>query len=82
MNVVAGNITVSGTASVGAAAGVPVITKTTEAYIGQNTSVTALGTSTPIAVETGLSLATTKTTFNPASALQPDGTTLNRVVLE
>ncbi|MFN5854601.1 MAG: hypothetical protein ACK456_01665, partial [Pseudanabaenaceae cyanobacterium] len=37
-----GNVTVSGTGSIGAAVNVPVVIKTTEAYIGANASVTGL----------------------------------------
>jgi hypothetical protein len=43
LNILSGNISGSGTASVGAAAGVPVITKTTEAFIGAGAQVGALG---------------------------------------
>ena len=77
MNVIAGNLAFSGTASIGAAAGVPIVTKVTEAYIGQNARVDAKGKAAPTAVETGLSATTTPTTFDPQTAVQPDHTSIN-----
>ncbi|EXI89661.1 MAG: hypothetical protein AW11_01349 [Candidatus Accumulibacter regalis] len=43
LDIRSGNYSESGTASIGAAAAVPVINKTTEAYIGQSAQVVALG---------------------------------------
>jgi mucin-19 len=53
LNILTGNFSGSGTASVGAAAGVPVITKTTEAFIGAGANVGALGLGSAIDAENG-----------------------------
>ena len=53
LNLLSGNFSGSGTASVGAAAGVPVVTKTTEAFIGAGAHVGALGLGNPIEAENG-----------------------------
>src|SRR5690606_41740140 len=42
-DMIAGSLAVSGTVSVGAAAAVPVVTKTTSAFIGDNSIVQGLG---------------------------------------
>ena len=77
MNVIAGNLAFSGSVSVGAAAGVPIVTKKTEAFLGQNVQVTAKGNAGPSTVATGLGSQTTPTTFDPQSAVQPDGSSIN-----
>jgi hypothetical protein len=77
MNVISGNLTFSGVASIGAAAGVPIVNKTTEAYIGQNAHITAKGNASNSTVDTGLAASTTPTTFNPQTAVQPDGQSIN-----
>jgi hypothetical protein len=53
LNLLSGNLSGSGTLSVGVAASVPVITKTTEAFIGAGASVGALGLGTAVNAETG-----------------------------
>lgn len=53
LNIISGNFSGAGEASVGAAAAVPVITKTTEAFIGANAIVNALGLGSPIQAENG-----------------------------
>ncbi len=53
LNILSGNFSGSGTASVGAAAGVPVITKTTEAFIGAGAHVGALGLGNGIEADNG-----------------------------
>ncbi len=53
LNILTGNFAGSGTASVGAAAGVPVVSKTTEAFIGAGAHVGALGLGNGIQAENG-----------------------------
>ena len=53
LDVISGNVSFSGTAAVGVAAVVPVVTKTTEAYIGQYADVTAKGLAAGAEVNTG-----------------------------
>ena len=63
---ISGNISASGTASVGAAVVVPVVSKTTEAFVGQNARVTGLGNSTGLPVKTGtFTISLTDTRFGP-----------------
>ncbi len=71
LQVISGNLTFSGTASIGAAAAVPIITKTTEAYVGQFANITVLGSdANGITVNSGaLNVTTTPTTFTPQSAI-------------
>ena len=52
LDVIGGNISCGGTAAVGAAAAVPVITKNTHAFIGDNAKVNAAGNSA-VSVKTG-----------------------------
>jgi hypothetical protein len=54
LNIISGNFAGSGEASLGAAAGVPVITKTTEAFVGAGANVTALGQGSPIQADNGV----------------------------
>ena len=53
MDILAGNVSVSGSASVGAAAGVPVVNKNTEAYIAANATVNGRGNGAAVNVDTG-----------------------------
>ncbi len=53
LDLLSGNISGSGELTVGAAAGVPVITKTTEAFIGANAKVSALGLGSAIQADNG-----------------------------
>ena len=53
LDLLSGDLTGSGQLSIGAAAGVPVITKTTEAFIGAGANVTALGLGNAIQAENG-----------------------------
>ena len=53
MDVLSGNLAFSATAAVGVAAVVPVVTKTTEAYIGEYADVTAKGLAAGAEVNTG-----------------------------
>ncbi|MGA2499913.1 MAG: hypothetical protein ABSH20_19420, partial [Tepidisphaeraceae bacterium] len=71
INVISGNVTVSGTASVGAAAAVPVVTKTTESYVAAGAQVVALGKDgSGITINNGtLGAVTTPTVFSPAAAV-------------
>ena len=78
LNVVAGNLSAAGSAAVGAAAAVPVVTKTTDSYIGDNATVNATGGITGIAAPSGsLTLAMTDTRFDPSQAIEGNGMTLN-----
>src|SRR5262249_20953336 len=43
LNVIAGTLAAAGSAAVGAAAAVPIVTKVTRAFIGDNSTFTALG---------------------------------------
>ena len=68
MNVIAGNISGGGTAAVGAAVSVPVVTKETHAYIGDYAKVDAAGNGTALTVATGsYTVATEDTRFDPAT---------------
>ena len=70
LDLIAGNVSGSGTAAVGAAASVPVITKTTTAYIGDHARVTGKGGGGGLAVKTAaLSLTQIDTRFDGASAV-------------
>ena len=53
LNILTGNFSGSGTASVGASAGVPIVTKTTEAFIGAGAHLSALGLGNGIEAENG-----------------------------
>ncbi len=69
LTVVAGNIAISGTASVGAGAAVPIITKVTSATIGDLARVTALATPAQIGHDTvnagGFTTSANDLRFNP-----------------
>ena len=67
LNVIAGNISGGGTAAVGAAVSVPVVTKETHAWIGNYAKVDAAGNGSPITVGTGsYTVASKDTRFDPA----------------
>ena len=68
LDVIAGNLSVSGSASVGAAAAVPVVTKTTEAFVGAHSHVTALGQSGVTANTGALNVTTVDTRFRPETS--------------
>ena len=53
LKIIAGNLAISGTVSVGAAAAVPVITKTTESFVGQHAAVNARGNGAGLTVNSG-----------------------------
>ena len=53
LDLLSGNLSGSGTLSIGVAASVPVITKTTESFIGAGASVGALGLGSAVNAETG-----------------------------
>jgi hypothetical protein len=68
LDVIGGNISGGGTAAVGAAAAVPVITKNTHAYIGDNAKVNAAGGGA-VTVKTGaFSVTPLDTRFDPTAA--------------
>jgi hypothetical protein len=68
LDVIVGNLSVSGSASVGAAAAVPVVNKTTEAFVGQNAIVNARGNGTGLSAATGAFTVTiTDTRFQPSA---------------
>ena len=76
LNVIAGNISGGGSAAVGAAVAVPVVTKQTHAWIGNDAQVNAKGLGTPLDVVTGsYVVAAVDTRFNPATAIS--GSTIN-----
>ena len=78
LNSIAGNISASGTAAVGAAVAVPVVTKNTDAYIGNYAQVNGSGGLT-LPVKTGqYSVTTQDTRFDPtASGVISGGDTIN-----
>ena len=71
LNVIAGNIAASGGVAVGAAGAVPVLSKTTTAFIGDDSVVNAQGNdATGLSVDTGSVEATvTDTRFTPSTAI-------------
>ncbi len=78
LDVISGNLTVSGSTSVGAAAGVTVITKTTEAFLGPHADVTALGTRANVTVDSGqFGVSYTNTSFDPSTAVNSTADTIN-----
>ncbi len=77
MDIIAGNISGGGSAAVGAAVAVPVVNKETHAWIGDYAQVNAKGGSA-LTVATGtFTVDTIDTRFDPSSAVQPDGMTIN-----
>ena len=69
LSLIAGNLSISGSASVGAAVSVPIVTKTTEAFIGDNATVNGRGNGTGLAVSTGAFTVTIQDTrFDPNAA--------------
>ena len=79
LNMIGGNLSASGTAAVGAAASVPVVTKETHAYIGDHAKVNAAGASGVSAATGKVSLLATDTHFDPSAlgVIEGDGSTLN-----
>ena len=76
LNVIAGNISGGGSAAVGAAVSVPVVTKETHAWIGNFAQVGAAG-NTAITVPTGTYAVTSEDTrFDPQHAIT-GGNTIN-----
>src|SRR6185503_573591 len=76
LDVIAGNLSGGGTAAVGAAVAVPIITKDTHAFIGSGAHVNAKGL-TGVDVKTGgYTVTSIDTRFKP-SAVQGDGTTID-----
>ena len=79
MNIIGGNISAAGTAAVGAAAAIPIVTKETHAFIGDGAHVTA-GAASSVAVKTGaLTFSTIDPRFDPSvpGVIEGDGSTLN-----
>ncbi len=78
MTIIAGSIAIGGTAGVGVAAAVPVLNKTTTAFVGDLSRVTALGGGSGLAAATGGYTAQyTDTRFDPRTAIQGDGRTID-----
>ncbi|MGU3647355.1 hypothetical protein ACLBXX_20565, partial [Microbacterium sp. C23T] len=74
LNVIAGNISGGGTAAVGAAVAVPVVTKSTRSFIGAFSRVIGLGNGAALDVVTGGYTVTTQDTrFDPSVALEGGG---------
>ncbi|MEA2197047.1 MAG: mucin9, partial [Solirubrobacteraceae bacterium] len=75
LNIIAGNVAASGTAAVGAAAAVPVVTKETHAWIDSGATVTGLGNgATGVAVASGAHDVTNfDPRFNPSHAIATSG---------
>ncbi|MGH2998311.1 MAG: beta strand repeat-containing protein, partial [Gaiellaceae bacterium] len=68
LNIIAGNVSVGGSAGIGAAAAVPVLTKNTNAEIGAYAQVTGKGNGAGLTVETGeYTLTPQDTRFNGAN---------------
>jgi hypothetical protein len=73
VSLLAGTVTGAGAAAIGAAVGVPVVIKNTNAYIGQNATVDALGTGNAIDVTTGTYTETyAPSSFDPSTAVTVD----------
>uniref|UniRef100_UPI0032217262 beta strand repeat-containing protein n=1 Tax=Microbacterium sp. TaxID=51671 RepID=UPI0032217262 len=78
MDIISGSVAVSGTASVGVTAAVPILTKTTTAFVGDLSQVTALGGGSGLVSTTGgYDTQYIDTRFTPATAIQGDGITLD-----
>ena len=78
LNVIAGNISASGTAAVGAAVAVPVVTKQTHASIGNFATVSAAGNDTLSVVNGPFGLTTVDMRFDPlAAGVVTGGDTIN-----
>ena len=80
---VTGNVSGGGGASVGAAAGVPLITKTTQAYVGPFATINALGHGAAGLAYTGKFAITTNTPYNDSAAgtvdpTQAEGTNISQ----
>jgi hypothetical protein len=78
LDAIAGNVSGGGSAAVGAAGAVPIIHKTTKAWIGSDADVNALGTGGGATVASGaFNVQTFDPRFNPADAIEGDGETIN-----
>ncbi|MEX1357532.1 MAG: hypothetical protein WD981_02810, partial [Gaiellaceae bacterium] len=74
LDMIAGNFSGAGSAAVGAAASVPIVNKTTIAYIGDRAIVTGRGFGTGLTVKSGAYQVTTiDTRFDPADAVEGGG---------
>ena len=79
LNIIGGNLSASGTAAVGAAAAVPVITKETHAYIGDHAKVNGAGAS-GVTADTGeITVQSQDTRFDPTQpgVIEGDGSTID-----
>ena len=78
LSVIAGNLSASGSAAVGAAGAVPIVSKTTTAFIGDHSTVNALGNGSGLTVQTGAFAVTlTDTRFAPSTAIEGDNQTID-----
>ncbi|HTZ07417.1 MAG TPA: hypothetical protein VMB53_16900, partial [Gaiellaceae bacterium] len=78
LSVIAGNLSGSGSAAVGAAGAVPVVNKTTTASVGDGATVNALGGGSGLSVNTGaFDVTLTDTRFAPSTAIEGDGKTID-----
>ena len=78
LNMLVGNLSAAGTAAVGAGAAVPVVTKTTTAYIGDHSTLDAKGNATALPFNTGAyTVKSIDTRFNPKTAVEVDGKTID-----
>ncbi len=69
IHLITGTLGVSGTASVGAAAGVPIISKTTRSYIGSYATINALGQGSTVTADTGhFNISYSPYTLSPGTA--------------
>ncbi|HEX8971092.1 hypothetical protein, partial [Oryzihumus sp.] len=85
LSVIAGNLSVSGSASIGAAVAVPVVTKDTEAWIDQSAQVNARGNGTPISAANGSFVVSVQDTrFDPNATgvitADPSNSSVNDVI--
>src|SRR5262249_61850096 len=73
VNMIAGTVTGAGTAAVGVSVGIPIVIKNTNAYIGQNATVDALGTGDKIDASVGTYTETyAPSSFDPSTAVKDD----------
>ena len=77
LDLIAGTIAVGGGAGVGASAAVPVVTKTTTAYIGSGATVTGRGFGSGLTVKQGVYTVTTLDTRFNGNSVEGDGHTIN-----
>src|SRR5262249_902351 len=73
VNMLAGTVTGAGAAAVGVSVGIPVVIKNTNAYIGQDATVDALGTGDPLHASVGTYTETyAPSSFDPTTAVNAD----------